>query len=143
MKLNRLNSVIWGVAFTLFAGVMVTSCKDDETASIETQKEKVLKFGLPIEDFSVKCDTLRTNETLTELIGRFGFSINDVYNMTQCPDSVFNERKLRPGQVCHLFSDTDSVAMPRFLVYEENLKDFVVFASPFVIVATRVTTVSF
>ena len=114
-------------AVSLVTGIYVASCKDDETASIETQKEKVLKFGLPIEDFSVKCDTLRTNETLTELIGRFGFSINDVYNMTQCPDSVFNERKLRPGQVCHLFSDTDSVAMPRFLVYEENLKDFVVF----------------
>ena len=127
MKLNRLNSVIWGVAFTLFAGVMVTSCKGESDECANAPREKVMKYGLPIEDFSIKCDTLRPNETLTDLLSRFGFTVNDVYKMVQCPDSVFNERRLRPGQICSLLSDTDSVATPRYLVYEENIKDYVVF----------------
>ena len=126
MNFTRLNSGVFVVLFALFAGIMVTACKGSEE-SAEAPKEKVIKYGLPIEDFSVKRDTLRPNETLTDLLSRFGFTVNDVYKLTQCPDSVFNERKLRPGQICSLLSDTDSVATPRYLVYEENIRDYVVF----------------
>ncbi|MBR4970977.1 MAG: M23 family metallopeptidase [Paludibacteraceae bacterium] len=126
MNFTRLNSGVFVVLFALFAGIMVTACKGSEE-SVEAPKEKVIKYGLPIEDFSIKCDTLRLNETLTDLLSRFGFTVNDVYKMVQCPDSVFNERRLRPGQICSLLSDTDSIATPRYLVYEENIKDYVVF----------------
>ena len=127
MNFTRLNSGVFAILFALFAGVMVSACKGESEEVAETPKEKVIKYGLPIEDFSVKSDTLRPNETLTGLLSRFGFTINDVYKLTQCPDSVFNERKLRPGQICSLLSDTDSVATPRFLVYEENIRDYVIF----------------
>lgn len=90
-------------------------------------KEKVIKYGLPIEDFIVVSDTLRQNETLTDMLMRLGFSVSDVYKMTQCPDSVFNARKLRPGEVCSLLCDRDSLVTPRYLVYEENIRDYVVF----------------
>ena len=126
MDFSKLNSGVFAVLFALFAGVMVTACKGSEE-SAEAPKEKVFKYGLPIEDFSVKCDTLRSNETLTDMLSRFEFTVNDVYKMVQCHDSVFNERKLRPGQICSLLSDTDSIATPRFLVYEENIRDYVVF----------------
>lgn len=130
MKWNflRLNKVIVSVLLSATVGVGVTSCKGGgENEETETPKEIVYKFGLPIEDYAVKCDTLGTNETLIELLGRFGFSTSDVYKMVQCPDSVFNERRLRPGQVCSLLSDTDSIATPRYLVYEEDIKDYIVF----------------
>ena len=90
-------------------------------------KEKVIKYGFPIEDFIVVSDTLRQNETLTDMLMRLGFSVSDVYKMTQCPDSVFNARKLRPGEVCSLLCDRDSLVTPRYLVYEENIRDYVVF----------------
>ena len=127
MNFTRLNSGVFAILFALFAGVMVSACKGESEEVAETPKEKVIKYGLPIEDYRVKSDTLRPNETLTGLLGRFGFTINDVYKLTQCHDSVFNERKLRPGQICSLLSDTDSVATPRFLVYEENIRDYVIF----------------
>ena len=127
MIFTRLNSGIFAMLFALFAGVMVSSCKGESEDVAEAPKEKVMKYGLPIEDYRIEYDTLRPNETLTGLLSRFGFTINDVYKLTQCPDSVFNERKLRPGQVCSLLSDTDSIATPRFLVYEENIRDYVVF----------------
>jgi len=99
----------------------------DEQVSDVPVKEKVIKYGLPIEDFIVVSDTLRQNETLTDMLMRLGFSVSDVYKMTQCPDSVFNARKLRPGEVCSLLCDRDSLVTPRYLVYEENIRDYVVF----------------
>ncbi len=113
----------------LFLVVGFASCNKggDEQVSDVPVKEKVIKYGLPIEDFIVVCDTLRQNETLTDMLMRLGFSVSDVYKMTQCPDSVFNARKLRPGEVCSLLCDRDSLVTPRYLVYEENIRDYVVF----------------
>lgn len=113
----------------LFLVVGFASCnkEGDEQVSDAPVKEKVIKYGLPIEDFIVVCDTLRQNETLTDMLMRLGFSVSDVYKMTQCPDSVFNARKLRPGEVCSLLCDRDSLVTPRYLVYEENIRDYVVF----------------
>lgn len=113
----------------LFLVVGFASCNKggDEQVSDVPVKEKVIKYGLPIEDFIVVSDTLRQNETLTDMLMRLGFSVSDVYKMTQCPDSVFNARKLRPGEVCSLLCDRDSLVTPRYLVYEENIRDYVVF----------------
>ena len=113
----------------LFLVVGFSSCNkvsDEQMADIPV-KEKVIKYGLPIEDFIVTCDTLRERETLTDMLLRLGFSTADVYKMTQCPDSVFNARKLRPGQSCSLLCDRDSLITPRYLVYEESIRDYVVF----------------
>lgn len=113
----------------LFLVVGFASCNKggDEQVLDTPVKEKVIKYGLPIEDFIVVCDTLRQNETLTDMLMRLGFSVSDVYKMAQCPDSVFNARKLRPGEVCSLLCDRDSLVTPRYLVYEENIRDYVVF----------------
>ena len=113
----------------LFLVVGFASCNKggDEQVSDVPVKEKVIKYGFPIEDFIVVSDTLRQNETLTDMLMRLGFSVSDVYKMTQCPDSVFNARKLRPGEVCSLLCDRDSLVTPRYLVYEENIRDYVVF----------------
>ncbi len=113
----------------LLALVVLVSCnkENNEQMTDVPVKEKVIKYGLPIEDFIVVCDTLRQNETLTDMLMRLGFSVSDVYKLTQCPDSVFNARKLRPGEVCSLLCDRDSLVTPRYLVYEENIRDYVVF----------------
>ena len=113
----------------LFLVVGFASCnkENNEQMTDAPVKEKVIKYGFPIEDFIVVSDTLRQNETLTDMLMRLGFSVSDVYKMTQCPDSVFNARKLRPGEVCSLLCDRDSLVTPRYLVYEENIRDYVVF----------------
>ncbi len=97
------------------------------TADTIVQHKSVVKYGLPIEDYHVEYDTLRPRQTFAELLMKMGFSAQEVYKLTQCPDSVFNVRRLRPGQTCALFCDKDSAARPRYLVYVENPKDYVIF----------------
>lgn len=90
-------------------------------------EESVLMYGLPIEKYAVKRDTLRPRQTFAEMLYGFGFTAQQVHDMTQCHDSVFDARRLRPGQVCMLLTEKDSMETPRYLVYEENRKSYVVF----------------
>ena len=90
-------------------------------------REVTMKYGLPIDDFSVKYDTLRQRQTFAEMLMGMGFSAQEVYNLTQCPDSVFDVRRLRPGQSCALLCDKDSAATARYLAYEVSPKEYVLF----------------
>lgn len=85
----------------------------------------VTKYGLPIEEFIVTYDTVRPKETLATVMYRLGFSSNDIYKATQCPDSIFNEKRIRPGETCALLCDSDSTA--RYFVYETCPKSYVTF----------------
>lgn len=89
--------------------------------------EVPMKYGLPIEEFAVTYDTIRTGETLAEVLMGFGMTPSQVYELTQCPDSVFDVRRMRPGQACAFLCDKDSTATPRYFVYEESRKAYVRF----------------
>lgn len=103
------------------------STKPQAEEPVGAVKDTVKKYGLPIELFNVRYDTLRPRQTLAELLYGFGFTARQVHDLTQCPDTVFDARRLRPGQACALLTEKDSAAQPRYFVYEESVKDYVVF----------------
>lgn len=90
-------------------------------------EEPILKFGLPIDDYTIVYDTIKPNQTLAEVLYGFGFTSRQIYDLTQCPDTVFDARRIRPGQVCALFTSKDSIQMPQYLIYEESAKRYVTF----------------
>ena len=73
-----------------------TPLSEESTSAPEEQKVVVMKYGLPIEDFDVVYDTIRPKQTIADVLYRFGFNANQIHKLTQCPDSVFNVRKIRP-----------------------------------------------
>ena len=100
---------------------------DAEVCEKQQEKEKNIRYGMMIDDFTVTYDTIRPGETLAEVLFGFGFTSKQIYELTQCPDSIFDERKIRPGQVCALFTSKDSTHIPHYLVYEESVKRYVTF----------------
>ena len=98
-------------------------------------KPIVTKYGLPIEDFIVTYDTIKPKETLAEVLFGFGFSAQQIHDLTQCPDSIFDERKIRPGQACAMLYNPDSTA--RYFVYETSPKSYVTFDIANGLCATR------
>ena len=99
-----------------------------ETSVEEAVKDTIYRFGLPIEYFNVLHDTVAPRQTLAELLMDYGLSASEVYALTShCPDSVFDVRKVRVGSPCALLTDMDSMATPRYFVYEVNVKEYVVF----------------
>lgn len=93
----------------------------------KTEKEIVYKYGLPTEKFIAEHDTIDNNQTLSDVLYGFGFSSRQIYELTQCPDSIFDERKIRPGQVCAILRDKDSASAAHYFVFEENAKRYVTF----------------
>lgn len=98
-----------------------------EAAPIEVQKVVVMKYDLPIEDFAVTYDTIKPKQTIADMLYGLGFNANQIHKFTQCPDSIFNVRKIRPGQACALLCDKDSAATPRYFIYEESPKSYITF----------------
>ena len=114
----------------ILAKVLVTQAGKGHTAEQADTlviKDTIYKYGLPIEEFAIKHDTIRPGQTLAEVLMNYGLSAQKVYNLTQCPDTIFDVRKVRAGQPCALLSTKDSIATPRYFVYEMNIKDYAVF----------------
>ncbi len=101
------------------------------TANNANGKKKVkkitMKYGLPIDDYEVRYDTIRKNQTVSDVLFDFGFNNNQIYRLTQCNDSIFNVRKIRPGQVFALLSSRDAEQTPKHIIYEESPKSFITF----------------
>ena len=124
-----LSAIILAVTATL----LITNRPDEPTETAPAAcdsiapKPVMMKYGLPIEDFDVKYDTIRPSQTLAEVLYGFGFTAKQIYNLTQCPDSILNVRNIRPGGICALLTEKDSTATPLYFVYEANIKEHVVF----------------
>ena len=104
-----------------------TNQAEENITAEQEEKVVVMKYDLPIDDFAVSYDTIKPKQTIADLLYGFGFNANQVYRLTQCPDSVFNVRKIRPGQACALLCDKDSAATPRYFIYEESAKSYITF----------------
>ena len=127
--------VVFSIVAVLGVGLWVTlrsvasSRKSpEEVASELITVDTVYRYGLPIEYFAIKYVTVAPRQTLAELLMEHGLTTSKVYALTShCPDTVFNVRKVRAGQPCLLLSDMDSIATPRYFVYEINAKEYAVF----------------
>ncbi len=125
------------LATLLLSVALLGSCVGKSTAPIEgeaatndtmvVEREPIMKYGLPIEEYNVIYDTIAPRQTIAEVLYRMGFNSNQIHKLSQCPDSIFNVRKIRPGQVCALLCDKDSASTPHYLVYEQSPKAYVTF----------------
>ena len=116
------------VLFLVLSGSERRTAQFEESPQEVVVKDTLYRYGLPIEYFSVLYDTVAPHQTLAELLMENGLTASKVYALTsQCPDSVFDVRKVRAGQPCALLSNLDSMATPRYFVYEVNAKEYAVF----------------
>lgn len=120
--------VLAAVLFLVLTGRERRTAQFEESPQEVVVKDTLYRYGLPIEYFSVLYDTVAPHQTLAELLMENGLTASKVYALTsQCPDSVFDVRKVRAGQPCALLSNLDSMATPRYFVYEVNAKEYAVF----------------
>lgn len=131
IKLAAIAVVIAALMYIIF---FLPGGKSEENGSNTTASADstviaapIMKYGLPIENYIVKNDTLQPRETLADILYRLGFTAQQIYNLAQCPDSIFDVRRMRPGQPYALLCDKDSAATPRYFIYEESPKSYITF----------------
>ena len=127
----RTMAIVGMMALTVhLAGCAGETEKKSDVAGNTAEKEPkevIIKYGLPIEQFDVKYDTIKSGQTIADLLYGLGFNANQIYKLTQCPDSIFNVRKIRPGQACALLCEKDSANTPMYFIYEESPKSYITF----------------
>lgn len=130
----KLAAIAVAVAALMYIIFFLPGGKSEENGSNTTAAADstviaapIMKYGLPIENYIVKNDTLQPRETLADILYRLGFTAQQIYNLAQCPDSVFDVRRMRPGQPYALLCDKDSAATPRYFIYEESPKSYITF----------------
>lgn len=118
---------IAAVLFVFFRGRNSQPLNDVEvTDSIEV-KEIVYKYGIPVDKYNVLYGIVEPNQHLSYILTKLGLSGTEVHRLSEKCKGVFDVRKIRSGQAYAFFTRKDSLETPRFFVYEESPKTYIVF----------------
>ena len=130
---------LWLVALPLFAVLALTLIflpvgrgdgePLDEVALTDSAEvnELACQYGIPLEHYDVRYGIVQPRQSLGTLLGEHGVSVGTVHRLGEKARGVFDVRRIRAGQAYAVFLSKDSLARPRFFVYEEDPKNYVVF----------------
>lgn len=118
----------------LFGIIFLHSCSDEKknkTISKENIIERVsknFKYGFPLDDYRLVVDTVRQNETLSDILSKYNVSGKQIYDLAKKTKKVFPVRNFRAEhQYTLLFSSSDSIAKPFYFIYEKDPLSYVVY----------------
>lgn len=134
------NKKLWLVALPVFVAVatallFLPTYREgegdlDEVAVTDSAevREMVYEYGIPADRYRVQYGIVQPRQNLGSILGEHGVSTGTVHHLGEKARGVFDVRRIRSGQAYALFfSKHDSLASPRFFVYEEDPKSYIVF----------------
>ena len=86
-----------------------------------------LRFGIPIDSFHVVENKVKRNQNLSEILLPYQVSFSAISELAQKSREVFDVRRIAANKNMTIFCDRDSARTARYLVYEPNLTEYVVF----------------
>lgn len=102
----------------------------DEVAVTDSSEVETIsyKYGIPEDDYNVKYGIVKPRQNLSHILTDHGLSLRDVHNLNERSKGIFDVRKIRSGQAYAVFyAKDDSLGAPRYFVYEEDPKSYIVF----------------
>jgi murein DD-endopeptidase MepM/ murein hydrolase activator NlpD len=139
-NLSMLKNLV--VPFYIFSFLLfsISSCKSPQKPVVEiAKKEPKILFNLPADSFYVETELVRKNENLSDIFLKKGVSYNQMAEIVEATKSVFDVRKIKAGNSYYVFKNRDASKSIRYLVYERNRVEYVVFdlKSPIKVIAGR------
>ena len=90
-----------------------------ENTDQDVQNDSIPALGFWVEDFLPEEGTVRSGETFTGLMTRFGMSAHDAFLLAQQCDTLFDVRKMRAGNTVTAYYSADSTARTlEYLMYQ-------------------------
>jgi murein DD-endopeptidase MepM/ murein hydrolase activator NlpD len=80
-------------------------------------------YNIPLSDYQLTKGKVHRGQSLAELLLPIGVSAKQIYQISMLPDSLLNERRIKPGNRFVLFSTKDSI--PSIFVYEKDALNYV------------------
>jgi len=86
-------------------------------------------FGIPRDEFHIIRRTIRPNENMASIFSEFGFTGSEVNQAMASTQGILDLRRVVAGRpLLAYYPAGDEIGeKPHFVVYEENLSDFVIF----------------
>ncbi|MEO1448351.1 MAG: peptidoglycan DD-metalloendopeptidase family protein, partial [Bacteroidota bacterium] len=96
---------------------------DKDTENIVSAPQRL--YGVPLDSFEVMQATILPNQSLSEILGAFNISARQIYQLSQLPDDIFDERRLRADKPYTILHTKDSLQTAECFVYHPNPIDYV------------------
>ena len=138
-KFNKKTRITIGIGLgILFLAVIALSvyqwqqkkleALDEVEVTDSTEVEEIVyKYGIPTDRYNVKYGIVKPGQTLSVILSEHGLSKKEIHELSQNAEGTFDVRKIKDGQAYAVFTTQDSVATPRYFVYEEDPKSYIVF----------------
>lgn len=130
--MKRFWAEILFLLFFLAVGVLIffftNNINYDNFEEITEEHIPELKFGLPVDSFIIVEGKIKPNQNLGELLSGYGVSMANIDQLARNSADVFDVRKIRSGNNYYIFKSRDSLLTARYLVYENNPVDYVIFS---------------
>ncbi len=85
-----------------------------------------LLYGIPVEPYTILREHVRRNQTLADLLLPQGISMQQIYEISLLPDSLIDERRMKPGNNYAFFRAKDTLDHTSYFVYEKDPLEYVV-----------------
>jgi murein DD-endopeptidase MepM/ murein hydrolase activator NlpD len=120
--------------------ILIISCKnsvninseitsiDSDTIANQPVSKPVLLYGIPSDSFNLTSGHIKPNGFLSEILLKNGVSMQEIDQAIKNSSTVFDVRNIRSGNNYILFSDKDSLARARYLVYENDPTTYYIFS---------------
>lgn len=118
------------LAISVIALLCLPSCRGGRhgRAEVEILKDTVYPLGFCTDSFRIVEGELKNGQLFTGLMTQLGMSPEQAHELgTMVPDSLFNTRKMRPGDQWWAYYDTTATGNLRYFVYANNKVDQTVF----------------
>ncbi len=89
--------------------------------------EPVLKYGIPVDSFTVVEGVVESNQYLSQILNENGVGMGTIDAIAKNSKPVFDVRKIRSGQNYTVFQTPDSLKEPRYFVYENSPTEYFVY----------------
>jgi murein DD-endopeptidase MepM/ murein hydrolase activator NlpD len=117
------------LGLVLLAGILWVrnTSRKKEKVQMASIPVPALRFGIPVDSFHITEGTVRPDQNLGEILTGFGISMTRVDQLVKVSAGIFDLKKIKSGQTYFLFQKPDTSRLARYLVYESNSTDYVVF----------------
>ncbi|HSH19146.1 MAG TPA: peptidoglycan DD-metalloendopeptidase family protein, partial [Draconibacterium sp.] len=108
------------------------SCKQ---AAVKNEEEEIVipipepevKYGLPVDSFSIVFGTVEPGQYLSTILNRYGVGLGTIDTIARNSKAVFDVRKIREGNNYAIFQTLDSLKNPVYFVYENSAIHYTVY----------------
>ena len=113
------------IVFAHLAGILIFTSCEDKISKTDPVPENI-EFGLNIDNFVVKRDTIKPGDSFGEIMEKNKIGYPKIYQITNKIKDSFDVRWLTAGKPYVILSTKDSLEIPQVFIYQPNKVNYVV-----------------